>query len=399
MATSRILIVDDEPRVAFFLSKALEHVSKEYQIDIAHSGEEAKEKLARTSVDLIVTDLKMPGMSGIDLMRWVRTAYPATRTILITAYGNDEVEAETRRLDAYRYITKPFNLNDFAQVVRDALQDGAVSQPGLVILSDESFEAITKELESLCHDVGAQCIFLSDMLGQRLVEVGITDGFDASALLSLIAGGFATAGELARQFGTGEAANLNYHQGTRYEIYSATIGDNLFMAMLYERRVQASRIGIVWLYTHRAIDRLLAILSASSTGTSMQILDEEFGSSLMAELDSIFPGSEEEPALVHQEEMTPPTPASVDRPAPVEPDTPLETSIEDMALPPDVILRVAEPKPKEPEVEEPPELLEMGEATNPKDLLSLEDAIARGLIPGNLAGGQGPIIADDHQEK
>lgn len=393
MATNRILIVDDEPRVAFFLSKALEHVSKEYRIDIAHSGEEAMEMLTATQVNLLVTDLKMPGMSGIDLMRWVRTSSPTTRTILITAYGNDQVEAETRRLEAYRYITKPFNLNDFAQVVREALQDGAASQPGLVILSDESFEAITRELESLCHDVGAQCIFLSDMLGQRLVEVGITDGFDASALLSLIAGGFATAGELARQFGTGEAANLNFHQGTRYEIYSATIGDNLFMAMLYERRVQASRIGIVWLYTRRAIERVQAILSAPSTGTSIQALDEEFGSTLMAELDSIFPGSEEEPAPALQEEMASPQAGSE------EPRTPLETSIEDMALPPDVILRVAEPKPKEPVEEPPPELLEMGEATNPEDLLSLEDAIAQGLIPGHMAGGQDLGIADDNQEE
>jgi CheY-like chemotaxis protein len=398
MSNSRILIVDDEPRVAFFLSKALEHVSKEYQIDIAHSGEEAMEKLKAASVDLLVTDLKMPGVSGIELLRWLRTSSPTTRTILITAYGNDEVETETRRLEAFRYITKPFNLNDFAQVVREALQEGAVSQPGLVMLSDESFEAITKELESLCHDVGAQCIFLSDMLGQRLVEVGITDGFDASALLSLIAGGFATAGELARQFGTGEAANLNFHQGTRYEIYSATIGDNLFMAMLYERRVQASRIGIVWLYTRRAIERLLAILSASSAGTSPQALDEEFGSTLMAELDSIFPDFDEEAAPIVQETTTPPEPTSAPQPTPAESSAPFGPPIEDMALPPDVILRVAEPKPQEPVQEEAPELLEMGEATNPEELLSLEDAIAQGLIPGNLAGEQAGIIADNNQE-
>jgi hypothetical protein len=286
-------------------------------------------------------------------------------------------------MEAFRYLTKPFNLNDFAQVVREALQDVAISQPGLVILSDESFEAITKELESLCHDVGAQCIFLSDMLGQRLAEVGITDGFDASALLSLIAGGFATAGELARQFGTGEAANLNFHQGTRYEIYSATVGDNLFMAMLYERRIQASRIGIVWLYTRRAIDRLLAILSASSAGTPIQALDAEFGSSLMAELDSIFPGSEAEGTSVLKEEMVA-SPAIAEEPSPVDSGLPFEMASEDTTPAPEVVLRVAEPELQGPPGDSPPEKLEMGEATKPEDLLSLEDAIAKGLIPPNL---------------
>jgi YesN/AraC family two-component response regulator len=97
MTSSRILIVDDEPRVAFFLSKALEHVNKDFEIEIAHSGEEAIEMLKKTPTDLLVTDLKMPGMSGIELMGWVRTSCPMTRTILITAYGNNEVETGWRR--------------------------------------------------------------------------------------------------------------------------------------------------------------------------------------------------------------------------------------------------------------------------------------------------------------
>jgi CheY-like chemotaxis protein/predicted regulator of Ras-like GTPase activity (Roadblock/LC7/MglB family) len=288
-----ILIVDDEPRVALFLSKALERLNPAYQVSVAHSGEEALQALNRSQVDLLVTDLRMPGISGLELIRWVRAASPQTRTILITAYGSDDVEAEARRLEASRYITKPFSVDDFARAVEEALRDGAISRPGLVALSDDSFEAIVQQLESLRRDIDARCIFLADMLGQRLAEAGVTAELDAASLLALLAGGFATTGELARQFGGGQAINLNFHEGTHYDIYSANVGDNLFLAILYDRSVQASRIGLVWLYTRRTIEGLLSILSnvGNAATVSTQSLDAGFGASLMEELDTLFPDS------------------------------------------------------------------------------------------------------------
>ncbi len=289
MAKSKhILIVDDEPKVAFFLRSALERSGGDFRVSTARSGEEALEVLDDSEVDLLVTDLRMPGLSGLELIRWVRGASPQTRTILITAYGDNEVEAEARRLEAYRYITKPFDIGDFTEAVREALRGAAVSQPGFTILADEVFEGIAQELESLRYDIGARCIFLGDMQGQRLAEVGDTQGFDVTTLLALLAGGFATSGELARRFGDGEAINLNYHEGDRYEIYSANVGDNLFLAIIYDRRVRSSRVGIVWLYTRRAIESLLSIVSTAEASGPAQSLDEDFGSSLMAELDTLF---------------------------------------------------------------------------------------------------------------
>jgi two-component system response regulator (stage 0 sporulation protein F) len=365
MTTRHILIVDDEPRVAFFLSKALEHADQDYCVSVAHSGEEALETLNRSPVDLLVTDLRMPGINGLQLMRWVRASSPKTRTILITAYGNDEVETEAHRLEAYRYITKPFSLDAFTQVAQEALRDMAVSQPGLVVLSGESYEVITKELENLCRDVGAQCVFLADMLGQRLVEVGITEGIDSAALLSLLAGGFAATSELARHFGSGEAANLNFHQGSRYEVYSANVGENLFAAMLYKREIQSSRIGLVWLYTRRAIERLLTILSSNNTSVSTQSLDANFGSSLMAELDTLLSDSptEAEPA---QRSESP----RQREPLPAERHNPIEIIDEDALL--SETLGVP--------------LLKKNARDQEQSLLSMEDAIAKGLIPPDLGG-------------
>ncbi|MCK4470910.1 MAG: response regulator, partial [Anaerolineae bacterium] len=185
MTTKHILIVDDEPKVAFFLSKAVEHAHEDYRVSVVHSGEEALEVINRSQVNLLVTDLRMPGISGLELIRWVQASSPQTRTILITAYGNDDIEAEARRLEAYRYITKPFDIGDFTRVVQEALRDMAISRPGLVVLSGESCEAIAQQLESLRYDVSARCIFLADMQGQRLAEVGDIKGLETATLLAL----------------------------------------------------------------------------------------------------------------------------------------------------------------------------------------------------------------------
>jgi DNA-binding response OmpR family regulator len=288
MTARHILIVDDEPNVATSLGKVLEHSDQGYRVSIAHSGEEALELLDHSPVDLLITDLRMPGITGLDLIRWVKASSPQTRTILITAYGNDEAEVEARRLEVYRYVTKPFDVGDFVQTVQEALQGVAASQPGLTTLSDESFEAIVRQLDDLRRDVGARCIFLADMQGQRLAEVGNTEGLDAATLLSLLAGGFATSGELARQFGSGQAINLNFHEGSRHEIYSANVGEGLFLIMIYDRRIQASRIGIVWFYTQQAIESLLSVISTAEASVPERSLDLDFGDSLKAEMDMLF---------------------------------------------------------------------------------------------------------------
>lgn len=357
MTTRNILIVDDEPKVAFFLRKTLEHADQTYNVTIARSGEEALEVFKHSSVssvDLLITDLRMPGISGLELLRWVRTSSPQTRTILITAYGSDEVETEARHLEAYRYITKPFDISDFTQVVKSALREGIVSRPGLVIFSGESFEAIAQHLASLRHDVGARCILLANMQGQQLTEVGDTQGLDVTTLLALLAGGFAATGELAQQFGDGKALNLNFHEGSHHDIYSANVGDNLFLTILYDRRVKASRVGIVWLYTRRVIEDLLAILSTMESTTPEEVLDADFSSSLMMELDTLFT---EEALLVEEK----PTSAPALRTARVPPQRP-------------------------PAVKTTKKKHSGGEQPRP-ELLNLEAAIAQGLIPAELLGG------------
>lgn len=127
MTTRHILIVDNEPMLTYSLRDILERVGREYQVSVAHSGEEALGILDDCPADLLVTDLCMPGISGLELIRRVRVSNPHTHAILITAYGNDIVEAKTRHLQVYRCIAKPFRIVHLLNVIQEALTEGGTS--------------------------------------------------------------------------------------------------------------------------------------------------------------------------------------------------------------------------------------------------------------------------------
>jgi len=114
-----LLIVDDEKNTREGLSKALE--SPDYKILIAASATEAFRIMARERVDLVLTDLRMPGIDGLDLMRRIRRSRPGVIVILLTAYGTVQTAVQAMKEGAYDYLTKPLNLDELEMVVRRAI--------------------------------------------------------------------------------------------------------------------------------------------------------------------------------------------------------------------------------------------------------------------------------------
>ncbi len=121
VAQKRILIVDDETKVSFFLGEGLRGLGDDYEVQVTASAEQALEQMRHRPFDLVVVDLRLPGASGLDLIRWIGQRCPHTRTVLITAYGSPAVEEEARRLRTYRYLTKPFHIEELMHTVREAL--------------------------------------------------------------------------------------------------------------------------------------------------------------------------------------------------------------------------------------------------------------------------------------
>ncbi len=114
-----ILIVDDEKNIREGLGKALE--LEDYQVFLAENGKEALKQLNSEEIDLIVTDLKMPEMSGEDLLKKVSSAYPTVPVIILTGHGTIESAVNAMRDGAYDFLTKPLNLDRLSLLVKRAL--------------------------------------------------------------------------------------------------------------------------------------------------------------------------------------------------------------------------------------------------------------------------------------
>lgn len=252
----RVLIVDDEEKVVFFLRESLEELGQDFTIGTAKSAEEALEKIATQPYDLVISDLRMPGIDGLQLIERVKQKYPRTRFILMTAYGTDEVEARAHHLDVYDYITKPFHVSDLLDVTRQALAPPAETlREG--VLSEDRMEASNRALSSLRFEVGAQCVVLANTKGQIISEVGTTQGLETGTFMPVVAKVLATASGMAQYLQDEETFNLYFHEGKKYDIYYTSVGDDLVLVLIFERRKQPSRIGMVWVYVKRAIQDLL----------------------------------------------------------------------------------------------------------------------------------------------
>lgn len=125
MTTGRILVVDDEINIRGALVTLLE--KKGYQVRGAGTGEDALEQLETATADLVLTDLKMPGMGGMEFLRRLKQKWPDTEVLVMTAYGSIDTAVEAMRCGAYDYLTKPIDRERFPLAVEKALERHALA--------------------------------------------------------------------------------------------------------------------------------------------------------------------------------------------------------------------------------------------------------------------------------
>jgi CheY-like chemotaxis protein len=126
MSSRPILIVDDEKNIRLALSMSLEKL--EIPVETAASGEEALEKVAQGEYELMLLDLRMPGMDGMEVLRRVSQQLPELKVIIITAYGSIDLAVEAMKLGAVDFLQKPFDANQVREMVSRILEKPGETQ-------------------------------------------------------------------------------------------------------------------------------------------------------------------------------------------------------------------------------------------------------------------------------
>ena len=115
----KILVVDDEPEVGAVIVDSLREAG--YTPEIVDDSVAALSLISATTYDLIVSDVAMPGLTGLQLLALIKERQPSPEVILITAYSTEEVAAQALERGAFGYLGKPFEVDDLLERVKQAL--------------------------------------------------------------------------------------------------------------------------------------------------------------------------------------------------------------------------------------------------------------------------------------
>jgi len=163
-----ILIVDDEQGVCDVLSREL--TERGYLCNTALNGNDALFKLAIHEFDVVLLDIRLPGISGIEVLKDIRSNYPHTAVIIITAVNEVETAVEAMKSGALDYIVKPFDLGEVNTSVRTVLKN---KQRSLERRDKQIGKVLFSAMDAIAYGVEAKLDFLtgySKMVTQRTID-------------------------------------------------------------------------------------------------------------------------------------------------------------------------------------------------------------------------------------
>ena len=319
-AAGSVLVVDDAPQICKALSDVLS--ASGYDVRTAPSGERALQIMESSEFDLIITDLKMSGMSGMDLIARVKERAPHLSIVILSGYGDMDDVIKAMRVGITDYLKKPFSIDEVLDVVKREVKKSQAraaavtpaapsasaearpdARPARVyIFSRPDLDKIEVSLSKLRAQTAAESVLLLEEAGYVIAAKGMVADTDVQALSSLIVGGRSMSNQLASLLGEGDGFAMNYLEGQRVSVYTTGLGQGLFLVIVVPK---GTKQGVVWLYAKEAaaeieeITRRAAAEVQKESGTPVEQMDRQAIRQEMAQtLDKLFDEAppEEEPS-------------------------------------------------------------------------------------------------------
>ncbi len=264
--SANILVVDDSEAVCKALRDVL--TVSGYSVRTAPSGERAMQIMETAQMDLIITDLKMSGMSGIQLLKKVKERNSSLPVIILTGFGDMDSVIEAMRSGVADYLKKPFSINEVLQVTERELvrsrqiQAAAIAtsplpiaeppagQVAAISFSAKDMERIDAVLSELRAQTMADSVLLIEEAGGVVSSKGMLNSGNFPLLCALVLSCRSTTAQVASLLGEEKAFPLHYLEGQRVAVYSAEIKPSLILVAVVPKSVKQ---GAVWVYAKKAV--------------------------------------------------------------------------------------------------------------------------------------------------
>jgi DNA-binding NarL/FixJ family response regulator len=269
----KVMVVDDHFEMLELLRSLLEVSNEACEVLAVPSAEEGLLELRRTHFDLVITDVRLPGMSGFDLVRRIQKLKRDVPIIMITAYSSSEGQKEAHSLGVLRYFSKPLDTDAVLMAVRLALHGEVVVPEAAtgnyeVTARTAVSDNVSRRLQTLRADTGATGLLLATTDGQIKFEVATNRRLNFARLAVALGKTIKQSFALSEHLDGEQPHTIQYHAGETIEIYCANVGQDYFLAIFFDVQLRRGRIGTIWVFTQRAIKDLVDLLAAGQTAVA-----------------------------------------------------------------------------------------------------------------------------------
>jgi CheY-like chemotaxis protein len=273
----RVLIVDDHQDIRTVLKANLETLEADLDLVDVPTGEEAIVEVVGTGVDLLIADVGLPGLSGIDLYRKLISTYPDMKVILITGLEDEDIRKEIAELDIESFFFKPLKMPEFLNSVRLCLGLEPVEEEVevLVKLTKKALpKDVTNRIADLRGELGAISIMVIDEDGAIGAETGILpDSVYQTHVIPLLINTFQTSTRISYYLGSDKPNSTLYLSGDRYDVFWSLIDQTYGMVIITNPIEQKNDLTWVMTTVDLALQEVEAIISGlgkSNSGKSSQ---------------------------------------------------------------------------------------------------------------------------------
>ncbi len=278
MAGKRILIVDDHKEAARLIRRNLETLDQDFIIEDVFSAEEALLELSRGETDLLIADILLPGISGLELLERFRAKNPETKVILVSGVTDPKIRREVAQAGAHAFFFKPIDMPEFLDAVERAL--GLVQTsltPELLLYADDYLESegetrsqvgMTDLIADLRNSMNAIAAMLVGEEGKILVRAGdLPDPELETSLMPVLMRAFSSGVSISHFLGQNTPDHFYSFRGENYDLFLAPVGE-AYCLMVLTHPILLQEVGEFANLMHNTAKTVL--LSMARLGISTQ---------------------------------------------------------------------------------------------------------------------------------
>jgi len=247
----RVLIVDDHQEIRTVLRANLETLGLDLDLVDVPSGEEAIVEVVGTGIDLLIADVGLPGLSGLELVRKLKTTYEEMQVIIITGMDDDDVHQDIADLDPEAFFLKPLKMPEFLNAVRKTMGLDPVEEDleEFVKLTKKVLHPdVTSRIADLRGELGAISIMVIESRGVIAAETGIVpDTVYESHVMPLLLTTFKTTNKISYYLGNESPESVWYFSGEKYDLFWSHI--NSIYGMIIITNPVTQNNDLTWVLT------------------------------------------------------------------------------------------------------------------------------------------------------